>query len=100
MIHIEFVDGSRSQLRMIVKTVELGPEPKESMRAAELLFSILRRDPHVPKPSAPDLEHSDEGADVRDAGPIKIGPSASIALRRRFSNPLYTMFGANGAALA
>ena len=94
MIHVEFVEGSRSQLRMVFSEPADRPAADALPFAAGMLFSALQGKLPVPaSKAAPDVE-------AGSSEPYLTNVYSPLAATRRMSNPLFAILGEERAVAA
>jgi hypothetical protein len=94
MIHVEFVESSRSQLRMVFSEPADRPAADALPFAACMLFSALQGKLPVPAPTAaPDV-----GAGSSE--PYLTNVYSPLAATRRMSSPLFAILGVERAVAA
>lgn len=97
MIQVEFVEGSRSQLRLVVSERAEDAPVSVPPQAADLLFSALKGSFPEFRPHAAPV--ADRVASPRAVTPLSADVVASYeALRRKF-NPLFKANGFRNAAM-
>ena len=99
MIHVEFVEGSRSQLRMVIS--ERGADAPAAVppQAADLLFSALKGKFPEFRPHAAPAPVTERIAAPRAVTPLSADVVASLENLRRKFNPLFKANGFRDAAM-
>lgn len=99
MIQVEFVEGSRSQLRLVVSERTEDAPVTALPQAADLLFSALKGKFPELRPHAAPAPVAERVAAPRAVAPLSADVLASLeALRRKF-NPLNKANGFRDAAV-
>lgn len=99
MIHVEFVEGSRSELRLVVSERADDAPVAVPPQAADMLFSALQGKFPELTPHAAPAPVAERVAAPRAVSPLSLDVVASLeALRRKF-NPLYKATGFRDPAM-
>jgi hypothetical protein len=99
MIQVEFVEGSRSQLRMVISEPAAEAPATALPQAADLLFSALRGKFPEFRPHAASAPVAERVAAPRAVTPLSADVVASLENLRRKFNPLFKANGFRDAAM-
>jgi hypothetical protein len=99
MIQVEFVEGSRSQLRLVVSEHGADAPVAVPPRAADLLFSALKGSFPEFRPHAAPAPAAERVSAPRAVSPLSADVVASLETLRRKFNPLFKVNGFRDAAM-